>query len=323
MVTGINVKSIDVVTSALNEELCIKEFLDRTVKVLERMIDVRYRIIVMDNGSHDSTWSIIREEASKNENIVGLRLSRTFSFDSALTCGLDHAVADYVVLMTSDLQDPPEMIPYFFEAIQNGHDQVVGYITDRNSVPWLRRQLSKMFYRIASRTTNGMIPESVSDFRIMNRKAYSSVRQLRESHRFLRGLNAWIGFNTLMLPMKRPERFAGQSKWLSFSLLSVISHGVRSIFANSARPLLFVAGMSFLLSISTFLSLPALIFFWISYGVPFTGFGWLTTLLLMSFAGFMMGISVLSLYIANIYEEVKNRPLYIVDEELNLRGNFP
>jgi glycosyltransferase involved in cell wall biosynthesis len=306
--------SIDVVTSALNEEDCLLEFIQRTEIVLKSLSNYEYRIVIMDNGSQDSTWKIIEKACDENPRISGIKLSRTFSFDAALTCGMDHASADFLVMMASDLQDPPELIPRLIQEIEKGHDQVVVRIRSRDSVPLLRRFLSRKFYRLANWITRGLIPEDVSDFRIMNRKAYSSSRKMRESHRFLRGLNAWIGFSTGYISIDRPNRFAGKSKWLKLSLFSVISHAVTSILAHSSRPLMWISASSLSLSFISFVSLPCLVIFWLIYGVPFTGFGWVMSLAVLSFSIVMLGLGVIALFISLIYEEVKQRPLYLISE---------
>ena len=186
--------SVDIVTSAFNEEDCLPELFDRVRKVFEGETSYSYRILVVDNGSSDRTWSIIQTYGEQDQRIAGFRMSRNFSLDAAFTCGLDHAESDVAIIMTSDLQDPPESIPALLREFENGYEQVLVRIRSRNSVPLLRRLLSKIFYKTAKKMTGGMLPESVSDFRLVSRKTYSAIRQLRESHRFLRGLGSWVGF---------------------------------------------------------------------------------------------------------------------------------
>ena len=223
--------TVDVVTSALNEELCIPEFIARMRKVFDSEANYLFRLTIIDNGSSDKTWNLIEEQAKNYPNIRGIKMSRTFPFDSALTCGLDHAESDYLVIMTSDLQDPPETLPDLLRESEKGFDQVVVKIRKRSQVPWPRRLLSQLFYRISHWSTNGLIPRNVSDYRIMSRKVYSQIKLMRESHRFMRGLGAWVGFNTSSVTIERPNRFAGKSKWLDTSFLSVLSTGVKGIFA--------------------------------------------------------------------------------------------
>jgi dolichol-phosphate mannosyltransferase len=273
-----------------------------------------YRILIIDNGSQDSTWEIIRAESDRNPKVIGIRMSRNFSLDSAFTCGIDYAEADIAIVMTSDLQDPPEAIPTMLRKYEEGYDQVLAKISKRTSVPLLRRFFSGVFYKLARRMTSGMLPESVSDFRLINRRTYSAIRQLRESHRFLRGIGAWVGFNTTHIEIERPPRFAGSSKWLGMSFFRVVGIASKSILAYSAQPLAWVSVLGLSLSIFSIFGLAILAIFWIVYGVPFAGFGSLIGVTVLGFSLTMLCIGILAQYVGLIYEEVKRRPLYLVTE---------
>jgi len=312
--------SVDIVTSAFNEEDCLPELFDRVRKVFEEETAYSYRILVVDNGSSDKTWSIIQTYGEQDQRIAGFRMSRNFSLDAAFTCGLDHAESDVAIIMTSDLQDPPESIPALLREFENGYEQVLVRIRSRNSVPLLRRLLSKIFYKTAKKMTGGMLPESVSDFRLVSRKTYSAIRQLRESHRFLRGLGSWVGFKTTYIEIDRPPRFAGESKWIGMSLASVIAQASRSIFAYSATPLMFVSFLGVIASLFSFIGLVASSIIWIVSGVPFAGYGSIVGLISLGFSLTMLAIGILAQYLGLIYEEVKQRPLYIVSEKLNLQS---
>lgn len=240
-------------------------------------------------------------------------MSRTFSFDAALTCGLDQADRDYLVIMASDLQDPPETIHSFLRQIENGFDQVVAKIHKRSHVPWLRRILSNLFYRFTFWATDGLIPKNVSDFRIMSRKVYKSVQLLRESHRFMRGLSAWAGFRTTSITIERPNRFAGKSKWLGLNFFTVLSTAVRATFAFSVKPLYVISFTCFFFGIVAITSLVPLTFLFVIRGVPFGGFGTLISFAIISFGTIMITLAIISLYLTLIYEETKHRPLYVVE----------
>jgi glycosyltransferase involved in cell wall biosynthesis len=306
--------TLDIITSAYNEEECLPELFARIERVMEQEPGYEHRILVMDNGSWDKSWVIIQAAAASDPKFQGFRMSRNFDLDAAFTCGLDQATADIAIIMTSDLQDPPEAIPALLRKYEEGYDQVLVKITNRDSVPFLRRKLSKLFYRIAHKLTGGMLPESVSDFRLVNRNTYEAIRRLRESHRFLRGLGSWVGFKTTEIELERPPRFAGESKWLGVSLFGVIAHASRSILAYSAVPLLWVSAVGILLSILSFVSVVGLSIFWLISGVPFAGFGSIISLIFLGFSLTMLGIGILAQYLGLVYEEVKQRPLYLVAE---------
>ena len=306
--------SIDFVSSAYNEEECLPELFERISTVMRNEPNYTYRIIIIDNGSLDATWRIIKSESDKNPKVVGIRMSRNFSLDSAFTCGIDYAEADIAIVMTSDLQDPPEAIPLLLRKYEEGYDQVLAKISKRASVPFMRRIFSRMFYKLARKMTSGMLPESVSDFRLLNRRTYSAIRQLRESHRFLRGLGAWVGFNTTYIEIERPPRFAGKSKWLGMSIFRVVGIASKSILAYSAQPLAWVSFLGLTLSVISIIGLIALATFWILFGVPFAGFGSLIGVTVLGFSLTMLCIGILAQYVGLIYEEVKRRPLYLITE---------
>lgn len=306
--------TLDIITSAYNEEECLPELFGRISKVMSSELSYTYRLLVIDNGSFDKTWEVINRECMDSKNVIGIRMSRNFSLDSAFTCGLDYATADLAIIMTSDLQDPPEAIPLMLRKFEKGYDQVLAKILKRGSVPLMRRVLSKIFYKLANGMTSGMLPESVSDFRLVNRRTYSAIRSMRESHRFLRGLGAWVGFKTTHIEIERPPRFAGESKWLGMSFFRVVGVASKSILAYSAQPLAWVSVLGFSMSILSFLSLFLLTFFWVVAGVPFAGFGSLIGVTLLGFSITMFSVGILAQYLGLIYEEVKQRPLYLVTE---------
>ena len=307
-------KTVDVITSAFNEEECLPELFNRLNAVAGQESEYEFRFIVIDNGSHDKTWDLIKEIQLSDNRFVGIKMSRNFTLDAAFTCGLDHAKSDVAIIMTSDLQDPPEAIPLLLRKYEDGYDQVLAKITNRGSVPLLRRKLSGAFYKIANFMTGGMLPESVSDFRLVNRKCYEAIRSLRESHRFLRGLGSWVGFKTTNIEIERPPRFAGESKWLGISLIRVVVQGFQSIFAYSTLPLAWVSIFGVFASLLSVLSLFALTAMWILLGVPFAGFGSIVAAIVLCFSITILVLGVIAQYIGLIYEEVKRRPLYLVSE---------
>jgi dolichol-phosphate mannosyltransferase len=216
--------------------------------------------------------------------------------------------------MTSDLQDPPEAIPVLLRKYESGADQVMARIISRSSVPFIRRILSSLFYKIAKYMTGGMLPESVSDFRLVNKRTYQAIRRLRESHRFLRGIGSWVGFKTEYIEIDRPKRFGGESKWINMSIIKIVGQASRSIFAYSATPLMFISTLGVFLSVISFIGVVISSVFWITNSVPFAGYGSIIGLVALGFSLTMMSIGILAQYVGLIYEEVKQRPLYIVSE---------
>ncbi len=308
-------KTLEIITSAFNEEECLPELFIRIKEVMTAENSYAWKFIVIDNGSFDNTWKIIKNHSSNNSNVTGIRMSRNFTLDSAFTCGLDNATSDIVIILTSDLQDPPEQIPNLLRLYESGADQVVVKIKSRHQVPLIRRVFSRVFYYVANKMTEGMLPKSVSDFRLMNKKVYTSISQMRESHRFLRGIASWVGFKTEYLEIDRPNRFAGNSKWLKTPLTAILLHASRSILAYSSVPLVWITFAGLIFSFFSFFSLVTLAVLWQFSKVPFDGYGTIVGLIVLGFSITMFSIGILAQYIGLIYEEVKGRPLYIVAEK--------
>jgi dolichol-phosphate mannosyltransferase len=307
-------KTLDIVTSAFNEEDCIVELFTRINSSMSEHPDYDWRLIICDNGSTDSTWLHILELSKRHSNILGIRMSRSFTFDQALTCGLDQATADVIVIMASDLQDPPEVIHKFLQKFEEGYDQVVAKVISRKTVPLIRRLLSNLFYLIANRYTNNMIPRGVSDFRLLSKKVYTAARGLREKNRFLRGLIAWTGFNTAVIEIERPARYAGDSKFVAAKLSKVIQWASNAILSHTSKPLLGISYLGIILSLTSLAATMIFAIFWIFKGVPFAGFGTIVGLIILSFSFLLLSVGILGQYISLIYEEVKDRPIYIISE---------
>jgi len=310
-----SITTLDIISSAYNEEECVEELYSRISTVMSIELDYKWRLILFDNGSSDNTWPLICKLAKSDSRVLGLRMSRNFSLDAALTSGIDIAEADIAILMTSDMQDPPEAIPLLLRKYEEGFEQVLVKITKRGEVPWTRRLMSTLFYRSANWMTDGMLPELVSDFRLLSRDVYLAISKMRENHRFLRGLGAWVGFRTTFIELERPPRFAGESKWLKSSLFSVIQHATKSIFSHSSKPLIWVASLGLILSLGSLITIFGMSIVWLFGSVPFAGFGTIVGLISLGFSLTMLCIGILAQYLALIYEEVKQRPLYIVAEK--------
>jgi dolichol-phosphate mannosyltransferase len=315
---ALNLGSLDIVTSALNEEVCLPEFLDRITKVLDGIPELQWRVIICDNGSTDSTWNIISLHAEKDPRVIGFRLSKNFNLDASLTCGLDHARADAVVIMASDLQDPPEVIPQLIAQQALGFEQVLVKIIKRESLPFIYNQLSQAFYSVANRMTSGMLPRNVSDFRLLTRVAYESARKLREQNRFLRGLIAWTGFNSSYIEIERPRRFGGDSKFLEIKLSRVIHWAVKAILAHTSAPLLWISLIGIFSGLLSATATIVLSVLWFAFGVPFAGFGTIVGVATLGFSLVLFSLGIMSQYLALIYDEVKQRPLYLVQEHTNV-----
>jgi glycosyltransferase involved in cell wall biosynthesis len=306
---------ISIIIPAYNEEECVEELSNRLKNLFANESSYDFEVVIVENGSVDSTWERLQQIAKSDARFKVLRLSRNFRMDGGLTAGLQYVTGEACVLMTADLQDPPEMISVFLRKWEEGWENIFGIVTKRVGTGPIRRMNSNLFYFVAGKLTDGRIPRNASDFRLVDRKVYEAVRSMEERNRFVRGLFAWVGFRSIGIPMERPPRFGGVSNAHTFKVIELAFKG---IFANSYKPLKLVTLFGLFLSVlSLFLIIPMAIW-WLIGGVPFAGFGTLVTffLLILGILSFMLGI--VSEYVGLIYEEVKHRPNYLVSETINL-----
>jgi dolichol-phosphate mannosyltransferase len=304
-------KLISVIIPAYNEEECVNELASRLQKVM--LIESRYdfEIFIVENGSIDSTWDKLQAIASQDPRFKIIKLSRNFRMDGGLTAGLEYVQGDACVLMTADLQDPPETLSEFLRLWEEGYENIYGVITKRDGTGPIRRMNSSLFYWVAGKLTDGRLPRNASDFRLVDRKVYESVKGMDERNRFVRGLFAWVGFKSIGVPMIRPPRFGGVSNAHS---LKVIDLAFKGIFANSYKPLKLITVFGLLMSGLSFISLIPLSLIWFIRGVPFAGFGTLISIALLVFGLLSLMMGIMSEYVGLIYEEVKGRPNFIVSE---------
>jgi len=307
-------KLISIIIPAYNEEDCVDELSSRLTCLFTLEVQYDFEVFIVENGSVDSTWEKLQVIAASDNRFKVLRLSRNFRMDGGLTAGLDHVTGDACVLMTADLQDPPEMISEFLRKWEEGWENVYGIVTKRGGTGPIRRLNSKMFYWLAGKLTDGRIPRNASDFRLVDRKVYETVRVMTERNRFVRGLFAWVGYKSIGIPMQRPPRFGGVS---NASTSKVLDLAFKGIFAHSYKPLRLITTIGILLSLFSFLALPVLTFIWLIQGVPFAGFGSLVSLFLLALGLLFLMLGVVAEYVGLIYEEVKARPNYVISNRLN------
>jgi glycosyltransferase involved in cell wall biosynthesis len=309
-------KLISVIIPAFNEEGCIDELAERLIGVFESESKYVFEVFIIENGSEDLTWEKLKNISAQDSRFKSIKLSRNFRMDGGLTAGLEYVRGDAVVLMTADLQDPPEKIPDFLRAWEQGYDHVYGVVTKRKGTGPIRTLNSKLFYLVAGILSDGRIPKNASDFRLADRKVYEKVRSMQERNRFVRGLFAWVGFKSIGVPMHREERFAGKS---NAHTLQVIDLAFKGIFAHSYKPLKLMTIFGGVLTTVSFLAIIPLAIIWFTQGVPFAGFGTLISLILLLISFLFLFLGIIGEYVGLIYEEVKQRPNYLVSEVIDLQ----
>ena len=306
-------KRISIIIPAYNEEDCIEELSSRLKQLFKLEGGYRWEVIIVENGSTDQTWAKLKLIAQSDERFKVLKLSRNFRMDGGLTAGLDFVNSEACVLMTADLQDPPEKISLFLRKWEEGFENIYGVIQKRNGTNLLRRINSVLFYKIAGKMTNRLIPENASDFRLVDRKVYEAVREMNERNRFVRGLFAWVGFKSIGIPMDRPDRYAGKSNADTFKVLEL---AIKGLFAHSYKPLRFISIAGFVISITSLIAIVVLSVLAVFMGVPFAGFGTIVALIIGGFGFQTLLLGIVSEYLGLVYEESKGRPNFIVSEKI-------
>lgn len=306
-------KLISIVIPAYNESECVDELARRLQEMMAAEPRYDFEVIVVENGSVDDTWDKLNVVHASDGRFKIVQLSRNFRMDGGLTAGLSFAQGDAAVVMTADLQDPPELIHDFLRKWEEGYENVYMVVSERRGTGPLRTFNSRVFYWLAGKLTGGTLPRNASDFRLVDRKVYETINEMQERNRFVRGLFAWAGYRSVGIEHERPPRFGGRSKAYSLKVLDLAFKG---IFAHSYTPLHLITVTGLTVS---FLSVVALLVYalrWLIGGVPFAGFGTIVgfTLLLFGILFSMMGI--LSEYVGLIYEEVKQRPNFIVRDKV-------
>lgn len=269
------------------------------------------RILYVDDGSRDGTWDVMRGLANGDRRVALLRLSRNFGKEAALTAGLDHVAEGAAIILDADGQDPPELIPQFVARWREGYDDVYGMREQRDGEGWLKRSSAHVFYRVIQRLSNTPIPTDTGDFRLLSPRALAALRQLRERHRFMKGLFGWIGYNRVALPYRREPRAAGRSKFSFWKLWNFALEGITSF---STAPLRLATYLGVAVAMLAFLYALVIVAKALFYGDPVAG--WPTMMSVILFLGGvqLVALGLIGEYLGRLYEESKQRPLYLLDD---------
>jgi len=305
--------SVSVVAPAYNEQEVLGEF-HRRVSDVMRSLGCEYEIVLVNDGSRDNTLALMHALRAADPHVTVVDLSRNFGKEIALSAGLDHTKGEVVIVLDSDLQDPPECIPQMLEIWREGYDVVYGTRTVRDGESWFKKMTAKYFYRLIKQVSRVDIPKDTGDFRLMSRRAVQALSLLREEHRFMKGLFAWVGFPSKPFLYRRDPRAAGETKWNYWKLWNFAIEGITSF---TVAPLkistylgLFVAVLSLIY---------ALFVIWkaMMYGDPVRGYPSLMAVILFLGGVQLISVGLLGEYVGRIFNEVKRRPLYLVNRLLS------
>ena len=301
-------KKISLVVPVYNEELNVAIFFNELSNVLEECKE-QFEFVFVDDGSRDRTLQEIGKLSSEKYSIVSLELSRNFGKEAALTAGIEYAKGDAVIPIDVDLQDPPELIPEMIKRWSEGADVVCPYRHNRDSDSLLKKQTANFFYSLLEKISHTPIPRNVGDFRLIDRKVIDEIILLREKRRFMKGIFAWVGYKQEFIPFTRDQRREGESKFNYWKLWNFALEGITSF---SIAPLQVILYLGFLTSFMSFGYAVFIISKTLILGIDLPGYASIMVTMLFLGGVQLIAIGTLGEYIGRIYEEVKDRPIYLL-----------
>lgn len=312
-------KRVSILVPCFNEEKSLPVFYAETIRVIDALSGYEWEMMFVNDGSKDGTLRVLGQLREKDKRVNYLDLSRNFGKENAMLAGFDFVTGDCAILMDADLQDSPALIPEMLQEWEKGYQDVYAKRRDRGKEPWLRKRFSLLFYKILDHYARFDILQNVGDFRLLDRQCIEAMKLLRESERYTKGMFSWIGFNKKEIVFDRKDRVAGESKWCFRSLFDLAVEGITSFTTTPLRFATFVGSLIAILSVlaGLFYLLKTMIF-----GDQVRGFT--TLIVFISFLGGiqLVAIGILGEYIGRIFNEVKHRPVYILNGINGERSNL-
>ena len=300
--------TVSVVVPAFNEATGLAVFHDRLLRAMAEVAS--WEVVYVNDGSTDLTLSVMEALHQADDRVAVVSLSRNFGKEIAVTAGLDHAAGEAVVIIDADLQDPPEVIPALIAGWRGGFDMVCAKRRSRAGETWLKRRTARGFYRLMQRMGDLKMPEDTGDFRLMSRRVVDAVRQLREQHRFMKGLFAWVGYKTTYVLYDREPRYDGRSKWNYWTLWNLALEGITSF---TVMPLKLATYVGLAVALLSVIYAVQVIVKTLLIGNAVAGYPSLVTIVLFLGGVQLMFLGVIGEYLGRIFNETKQRPLYLVE----------
>lgn len=303
--------TITIIVPCYNEQEVLEEFHTEVGKVFSAVPDCRFRFLFVNDGSRDGTLGIIRRLAEEDPRVSYISFSRNFGKEAAMLAGLDYAESDAVILMDSDLQHPPGLIPEMVRWWRQGYDDVCAKRADRKDEGFVKRHLTNFFYKLLQKCSRTEIQRNVGDFRLLDRRCVAALRLMREGERYTKGMFTWVGFKKKELPFHVRPRAAGKTTWNYWSLLNLALEGLTS-FTTAPLRLASMFGVAV-----SFLAILYMIYVFVRamlYGDPVAGYPTLLTVMLCLGGVQLLALGIIGEYLGRVFNESKRRPLYLVDE---------
>lgn len=306
---------VDLVIPVFNEEDGILAFHQQLRQAIDPLA-YTFSIIYVNDGSKDRTADRLAEIAATDARVTVVELSRNFGHQAALTAGMDYAEGDYIISMDGDGQHPPALIAEMLSQAQNGYDIVLTQRMEQQTLSPFKRRTSNLFYSLINRIADTRVVPGSADFRLLNRSAAEGLRRMREYHRFLRGMVTWMGFKTVILPYHQPNRLAGSSK---YSLKKMVRLAMDAIFSFSLVPLYLSISVGVVFLILAVIEMIYVLSFWVSGNQAQLAPGWSSLMFVLLFVGgaIMIALGFIGVYIGYIFQEVKDRPIYLVRRKVS------
>jgi glycosyltransferase involved in cell wall biosynthesis len=305
------VKKISILIPAYNEQEVLELLYQRLGKLANDNKSYEFEFLFVNDGSRDKTLAGIKELAEQDDRVSFVDLSRNFGKEIAMIAGLDHVTGDATVIIDADLQDPPELIPKMIKYWEEGYEDVYAKRNSRSGESWLKKQTSKLYYRILQKATNIPIQQDTGDFRLLDRVCVDALKQIRESQRYTKGMFSWIGFKKKEITYDRDARAAGQTSWNYVKLINLAIDGLTSF---TTAPLRVSSVLGILVSVIAFVYIVYLVIRTIMFGTDLAGYPSMMAVILFLGGVQLMSLGVIGEYIGRIFNETKQRPLYFVQE---------
>lgn len=303
---------LSILVPAYNEQEVLPAFHERMSAVLAQ-IAMDAEIVYINDGSRDGTLKVLQELREQDPRIAVIDLSRNYGKEIAMSAGLDLCSGDAVVVIDADLQDPPELIPTLIEEWRHGFDVVYAQRIVREGETPFKKLTAHLFYRLIQRVSRVRIPEDTGDFRLLSRRAVDSLKLLREQHRFMKGLFAWIGYPQKAVPYRRDPRFAGETKWNYWKLWNFALEGITSF---TVAPLKIATYAGLTVAMLAFAFGLFIIYRTLAYGDPVRGYPSLMVVVLFLSGVQLIALGIMGEYLGRMFDETKNRPLFLVTQFL-------
>ena len=304
-------KKISIIIPAYNEEESLPMLYERLNTLMKSMNNYEFEILFVNDGSKDKTIEIIKELREKDNRICYVDFARNFGKEIAMIAGLDYATGDCVVFMDADLQDPPELVPELVKYWEEGYDDVYAKRRSRKGETWLKKFTSKMYYKVLQHVTRVEIQEDTGDFRLLDRRCVNALKKLRESQRNTKAMFSWIGYKKKEVLYDRDPRVAGATKWNYAKLMDLAIDGITSLTTSPLRISTFIAIPTFVVLFGYFVYVIAKSFIVHEAIQAYQAI----ILLILFFSGIQILLfGIVGEYLGRIFNETKNRPLYLVNE---------